>query len=234
MGAASGRDRGPDHAAPTWFTGSSGLENDQRRNWRRHLVSVSLMLTRWRKARLRKRALAARTAASKANRHAGQQLVDRFPDEIWPRVHQVVAGYAAIGDEIDPTPLLETFALEQARLALPSIIQKGEPLVFRSWALDQALTSGVFNVPEPDPSSPEVVPGLVLTPLVAFDLKGGRLGYGAGFYDRTLAKLERDGKPFQTVGLAFEAQRFAHIPTGAHDIALDWVVTEHSAYKTKA
>jgi len=188
------------------------------------------MLTAWRKTRARTRALAARARAHAEAPQAGQRLVEHFPDALWPTLNQTVAGFAAIRDEIDPQPLLETFALEQARLALPCVVAKDQPLVFRSYAPGDTLSPGAFQVPEPDPSSLEVSPTLILVPLVAFDAAGRRLGYGAGFYDRTLAALEASG-PIRTVGLAYEAQRLSRVPTGPHDRLLDWIVTEQGAYR---
>jgi 5-formyltetrahydrofolate cyclo-ligase len=157
-------------------------------------------------------------------------LVEHFPDSLWPNVRQVVAGYAAIGDEIDPQTLLETFALEQARIALPCVVEKDQPLIFRSWALDAPLEPGPFGTREPGASSAELTPSLVLVPLVGFDLKGRRLGYGGGFYDRTLEKLKQSG-PLTVVGLAYEAQKLARVPAEAHDMRLDWIVTEQGAHQ---
>lgn len=188
------------------------------------------MLTAWRKTNARRAARAARAAAHAADPQAGRKLAEHFPDQLWPKVRQVVAGYAAIGDEIDPLPLLETFALEQARIALPCVVAKDQPLIFRSWTLDQLLEPGAFGTREPAANHPEMVPSLVLVPLVGFDLKGRRLGYGGGFYDRTLEALKAQG-PLTVVGLAYEAQRLNKVPAERHDVRLDWVVTEQGAYE---
>ncbi len=188
------------------------------------------MLTAWRKTNARRIARAARAAAHAADPQAGRKLAEHFPDKLWPKVRQVVAGYAAIGDEIDPLPLLETFALEQARIALPCVVAKDQPLIFRSWTLDQLLEPGAFGTREPAANHPEMVPSLVLVPLVGFDLKGRRLGYGGGFYDRTLEALNAQG-PVTVVGLAYEAQRLNKVPAERHDVRLDWVVTEQGAYE---
>ena len=188
------------------------------------------MLTAWRKTNARRNARAARAAAHAANPDAGRQLVEHFPDQLWPKVRQVVAGYAAIGDEIDPLSLLETFALEQARIALPCVVGRDQPLVFRSWTLDQPLQAGAFGTREPAQNHPELKPSLVLVPLVGFDLKGRRLGYGGGFYDRTLEALQAQG-PLTIVGLAYDAQRLNKVPAESHDVRLVWVVTEERAYE---
>ena len=189
------------------------------------------MLTAWRKKRARAQAERARAAAHAANPRAGEQLAEHFPDEIWPPLHSIVAGYSAIRDEIDPAPLLETFYCEQVRIGLPCVTGRDLPLVFRSWTPGDALVRGAFGVEEPGLSSPEVRPVLVLIPLLAFDLAGRRLGYGAGYYERTLARLRESG-PVIAVGLAYEAQRVRRVPTQAHDAPLDWVITEAAAYPT--
>lgn len=188
------------------------------------------MLTGWRKARARKAAARARAAAHRADPDAGARLVERFPDEIWPTLHSVVAGYSAIRDEIDPRSLLETFHCEQVRLALPCVTGADEPLVFRGFTPGDDLQRGAFGVNEPAATSPQLIPGLVLIPLLAFDESGRRLGYGAGYFDRTLAQLRAQG-PILAVGLAFEAQRLRRVPTDAHDAGLDWIVTEARARK---
>ena len=188
------------------------------------------MLTAWRKTNARRAARAARAAAYAKEPDAGRRLVEHFPDSLWPKVRQVVAGYAAIGDEIDPQTLLETFALEQARIALPCVVGKDQPLTFRSWTLDQPLEPGPFGTRQPGADHAELNPSLILVPLVGFDLKGRRLGYGGGFYDRTLEKLRQSG-PLTVVGLAYAAQKLAKVPAEAHDIRLDWVVTEQGAHQ---
>ena len=188
------------------------------------------MLTRWRKNRLRARAKRARAAAFAAHPDAGRAMVSHFPDEIWPALHSVVAGYSPIGDEIDPTPLLETFHCEQARLALPRVDGKSEPLSFRAFSPGDALEAGAFGVKAPAARAAVLKPSLVLVPLLAFDDAGRRLGYGGGFYDRTLAALRKDG-PVVAVGLAFEAQRVRRVPTDALDQRLDYVVTDASSFR---
>ena len=188
------------------------------------------MLTAWRKTNARRAARAARAAAYANEPDAGRRLVEHFPDSLWPKVRQVVAGYAAIGDEIDPQTLLETFALEQARIALPCVVGKDQPLIFRSWTLDQPLEPGPFGTRQPGADHAELNPSLILVPLVGFDLKGRRLGYGGGFYDRTLEKLKQSS-PLTVVGLGYAAQKLAKVPAEAHDMRLDWVVTEQGAHQ---
>ena len=103
---------------------------------------------------------------------------------------------------------------------------KGQPLTFHPWSPDLELVPGVFGVLEPPPGSPPVLPELILTPLLAFDRKGGRLGYGAGFYDRTFSAIAAAGGRPLRVGLGFAEQEVDEVPVDATDIPLELVVTE--------
>lgn len=189
------------------------------------------MLTQWRKQRARAAALKRRAAAHGADPEAGRRLAEHFPDCLWPPLHSVVAGYHAMRSEIDPAPLMETFWCEQVRLALPCVTGPGEPLEFRAWAPGDALEPGAHAIPAPGPRATRLTPALVLAPLLAFDHRGGRLGYGGGYYDRTIAALRASGEVV-VVGLAYSAQRLNRVPAAAHDMRLDWIVTEHGAFKT--
>jgi 5-formyltetrahydrofolate cyclo-ligase len=113
-------------------------------------------------------------------------------------------------------------------LALPRLDGSGRPLRFLAWRAGDVLDAGAFGLMEPQPAQPELLPDLVLVPLLAFDRQGGRLGYGKGYYDRTLAKLRAGPRPPVAIGLAFADQEVADVPTGPHDVALDAVVTEHA------
>lgn len=188
------------------------------------------MLTGWRKAGLRKRAASARADAFRRAPEAGGLLAKNFPDQAWPPLRSMVAGYRPVRDEIDPAPLMETFMLEQTRLCLPCMAEQGQKLVFRVWTPGDALLKRRFGVEEPEDAAPEARPALVLVPLLAFDERGGRLGYGAGFYDRTLHALRAQG-PVTAVGLAYEAQKVKKTPMNRHDERLDWIVTEMRAYR---
>ncbi len=190
------------------------------------------MLLNWRKARLRAAALETRAAASEHGVRAldaGRALVDRFPDALWPKIGAMVAGYRPLRDEIDPSPLMETFLCEQARLCLPCVTGPERGLTFRAWSPGDPLKIASFGVEEPEESAPEARPVLLLVPLLAFDEKGRRLGYGGGYYDRTLEALRAQG-PVTAVGLAYEAQRVPRVPADARDQRLDCVVTEAGAY----
>jgi 5-formyltetrahydrofolate cyclo-ligase len=111
------------------------------------------------------------------------------------------------------------------RLALPVIAARDSPLGFRLWAPGDKLLRGPLGILEPSPDAAEIVPDIVLVPLAAFDRSGHRIGYGAGHYDRTLARL-RDSKKIIAIGLAFAVQEIETIPALPHDVALDYVLTE--------
>jgi 5-formyltetrahydrofolate cyclo-ligase len=138
----------------------------------------------------------------------------------------VVAGYRAIRGEIDVLPVLEGLLANGHRVCLPVVEGAGTALRFRQWHAETALEKGRYAIDVPAANSPELEPGMVMVPLVAFDLAGHRLGYGAGYYDRTIAGLRQRQKSVQIIGVAYGAQLVERIPAQAHDARLDKVVTE--------
>jgi 5-formyltetrahydrofolate cyclo-ligase len=177
------------------------------------------------KADLRTAALAARDALSDGQRAAAAQALARrgLPFDIAPGT--IVSGYAPIRSEIDPTPLMQTIAASGARLALPTVAARGQALTFRAWSPHDKMVLGPLGILEPSPAAPEVVPDIMLVPLAAFDRLGHRIGYGAGHYDYTFAHL-RKTKAVRGVGIAFAVQQIKAVPALAHDVALDYVLTE--------
>lgn len=135
-----------------------------------------------------------------------------------------VSGFLPIGEEIDPAPLMLRLAGEGYGLCLPVMEAKGKPLLFRAWKPGDPLAEVMWGIREPLASAPLVEPDVVLGPLLAFDAAGYRLGYGGGFYDRTLARLRRL-KPVTAVGLALDEQRVDAVPHEDYDERLDWVLT---------
>ncbi len=136
----------------------------------------------------------------------------------------VVSGFSAIRDEIDPRQLLLRLAGEGHRLALPVMQGKGRPLLFRAWAPGDKMGKAQWGIAEPLPDQPEVYPDVVLVPLLAFDAQGYRLGYGGGFYDRSLAGL-RAKKPVIAVGIGYDELKIDAVPHLDYDQRLDWVLT---------
>ena len=173
----------------------------------------------------RARALARRAEAYVRHRDTAGEALARHGLSFLPvPTDCLVSGFSAIRDEIDPAPLLLRLAEEGHRLALPVLQGKGRPLCFRSWAPGDPMAEGQWGIAEPLPSQQEVFPDVVLVPLLAFDAEGYRLGYGGGFYDRSLAGL-RSRKPVIAVGIGYDEQRIDAVPHLDYDQRLDWVLT---------
>jgi 5-formyltetrahydrofolate cyclo-ligase len=177
------------------------------------------------KAALRREALARRDALPADMRQAAAETITSraFPLEVGSRVR--VSGFSPFGSEINPLPLMRRLAERGARLALPVVVGRGRPLVFRAWAFGEPLAKGVWGIREPPPEAAEVDPDILLVPLAAFDRAGHRIGFGAGYYDLTLADL-RARKPIVAVGLAYAAQEIPAVPATARDARLDLMLTE--------
>lgn len=140
-----------------------------------------------------------------------------------------VALFAPFRDEIDTFPLADALRDAGADLALPVIVARDAPLLFRRWEQGSPLVpSGSFLIPEPLPDAPEVRPAVVLVPLAAFDRLGYRIGYGAGYYDRTLEELRGRGR-VRAIGFAFARQEVDAVPREDHDEPVDMMVTEMGA-----
>lgn len=137
----------------------------------------------------------------------------------------VVAGYAAFRDEADPGALMQALADRGHSLALPVMQGKERPLVFRRWQAGDALVIHPYGMAEPAPQAEPVLPDVLLVPLLAFDGFGYRLGYGGGFYDRTLAAL-RATRSVTAIGIAYAGQQLDAVPHDDLDQRLDAVLTE--------
>ncbi len=135
----------------------------------------------------------------------------------------VIAGYWPINGEIDPRPLLSQLARDAFVVCLPVVRGAGQPLVFRIWEPGARLVPAGFGTLAPDDQAPEAIPDVMIVPLVGFDASGTRLGYGGGYYDRTIAAFET--KPV-LVGYGFSVQELPDIPRAGHDMPLDFAVTE--------
>lgn len=177
-----------------------------------------------------------RDAHRAAGRDAAQALCRTFRDArragLVVEPGWVVSGYWPMRDELDVRRLLTALHEEDMQIALPIVQGRGKPLLFRRWRPGDQLVPAAFGLSEPPADAPELVPRVVLAPLLAVDAQGNRLGFGAGYYDRTLEKL-RAGGPVAAVGVAFEAQRVAEVPHDERDQPLDWVVTERGAYRVR-
>jgi 5-formyltetrahydrofolate cyclo-ligase len=177
------------------------------------------------KAIIRRDAVTRRDAIPPAERaQAAETIAARaFPIAIAPGT--IVSGFSPLKSEINPLPLMRKLDAAGATLALPVVQGRGKPLIMRAFAFGDALASGQWGIREPKPEAPEVAPDVLLVPLLAFDRGGRRIGYGAGYYDMTIAGF-RAMKRVVAVGIAYAAQEIADVPVTERDARLDLVLTE--------
>ncbi len=170
-----------------------------------------------------------KSAHDLAKEEAPRQLAShQFPVEP-TAMRKVVSAFFPYKSEIDARLLLGKLAGEGWTTCLPIVIAPREPLVFRRWLPGEPTIPGVWGIPRPTCEAPVVEPDVLLVPLMAFDRKGYRLGYGGGFYDRTL-ELLRAKKPILAIGIAYAAQEVDSVPRGPHDQPLDFVMTEKGVF----
>ena len=160
---------------------------------------------------------------------AGIRAADHFMANIPVAPGAIISGYWPIRDEFDTMPLLRRLAAAGYRCALPYVEKKRQVLIFRQWRPGAPMIEGPFRIPEPTETAGELTPTILLTPLLAYDSEGFRLGYGGGFYDRALARERAAGGPVLAVGMAFAEQLIERVPHGDTDEQLDWIVTERGA-----
>ena len=177
------------------------------------------------KTELRRQAIARRDALPAGERaQAAETIATRaFPVAVAPGA--IVAGFMPMKSEINPLPLMRKLAAAGARLALPVVAGQGKPLIMRAWAFGEPLIAGVWGIREPAPLAPAVAPDILIVPILAFDRAGQRIGYGAGYYDLTIAAL-RARQAVVAIGVAFAAQEIAAVPATSRDAPLDLVLTE--------
>ena len=178
-----------------------------------------------RKAELRKQSRGRREALPVMEQSAAAQTIAARGLPIPVPAGAVVSGYSPLKFEISPLPLMRRAADARAQLALPVVQGRGSPLIMRAWSFGEALGSGVWGIREPKPEAPEVLPDILIVPILAFDRAGYRLGYGAGYYDMTITRL-RAMKPITAIGIAFAAQEITEVPKTPRDARLDLVLTE--------
>ncbi len=177
---------------------------------------------------------AARAAAKQARQQAFEAMAAGAPDRIARHFLEhfqlergaTVAAYLPIGTEVSPLPLIERLGSLGVVTALPVIIEPATPLVFARWSPGDGLRPASHGTQEPLRDKDRVEANILLVPLLAFDGQGRRLGYGGGFYDRTIGGLREARRPVLAIGLAFSAQEVEELPQDPYDQKLDGVVTE--------
>lgn len=170
--------------------------------------------------------VAVRRAAYAAGGEAAAGAVAALAPLLGAAPGAVVAGYWPMGDEIDPRPLMAALDAAGCRLALPVVAAPATPLEFRAYAFGDTLEPGAHGTAHPAAMAAPVVPDLLLVPLLAYDRECFRLGYGGGYYDRTLETLRQNAQ-VKAVGLAFAAQEVRAVPRDGHDQRLDAIATEN-------
>jgi 5-formyltetrahydrofolate cyclo-ligase len=171
------------------------------------------------KAAARKLARAKR--ATLTNIEAPARLAEAMLAQHAPPKGAIIAGYWPMGDEMDPRPLMLALASRGHAIALPVTPPRGQPLAFHAWAPGAALRLGPMGTSEPV-AGEELRPDVLLVPLLAFDRAGRRLGYGGGYYDRTLATLPGA----KAIGIAYAGQEMPEVPAGPQDMRLPLIATE--------
>ena len=161
-------------------------------------------------------------------RAAAAGLVETWRLERPVETPTVVSGFWPMAEELDIRPLMIELHNQGCQLALPVVVAKRQPLVFRAWRPGDPLEAGVFGTLHPSPKREVVEPDALIVPLLACDEEGWRLGYGGGFYDRTLEAL-RAKKKITAVGVGFNDQLMPEVPHGPSDQRLDWLLTDKRA-----
>jgi 5-formyltetrahydrofolate cyclo-ligase len=184
-------------------------------------------LKSWRTAR-RVDLIARRIAASAADHARWSLEIERSIASLLTNVGGKVIGFCwPYQAEYDARALVLECLERGARGALPVVIAPRTPLIFREWDLETKMVPGVYDIPFPTGTS-QIVPDVILVPLVGFDAEGYRLGYGGGFFDRTLAAMIP--RPM-TIGVGFELSRLTTIHPQWHDIPVDYIATENGLYR---
>lgn len=183
------------------------------------------------KARLRTEALKRRAGLGAERRAQASHIAAGQALKLLGDVRdQVVAVFSPFRDEIDTTPLADLLWDAGAIVVLPVVIDRASPLLFRLWCAGDILESeGPFGIATPRADRAQLVPRALVVPMAAFDRQGHRIGYGGGYYDRTLASLRAVGE-VRAFGLAFACQEVAEIPAESHDERLDGMITEEGIF----
>ncbi|WDI32536.1 5-formyltetrahydrofolate cyclo-ligase [Hyphococcus flavus] len=179
---------------------------------------------------LRERMIGERRTAAKARPDAAEHAAANFLNAVEVSRSAVVSLYYTMRDELDTEPLARALFERHADVALPVVAKRKSPLIFRRYVPGDDLIKGSYGELVPTTNAQEVIPDILVVPLLAFTREGGRLGYGGGYYDRTLAALRKAGTPL-AVGYAYGAQEVDALPLTRLDQPLDWVVTERGAIR---
>ncbi len=177
------------------------------------------------KAELRKACLAARDAMPTEDRIEKSMGIADHGSMITFEPGTVISGFMPIRSEVDIRPLMAQLRDHGAQLCLPVVLDK-ETIVFRAFEREAPLIQTGFGTTGPGPEANELDPEIMLVPLSAFDANGTRIGYGGGYYDRAIERLEARDKMPKLIGIAFDVQKVEKVPAEPHDVILDGILTE--------
>jgi len=185
----------------------------------------------WRKAQ-RRTLIDQRAAVARETLDGWRQRMDSHIERAFPVLFAQGAGQTIAicwphRNEYDARPLAERWRTAGATIALPVVVARHAPLIFRAWTEDTEMAQDTLGIPYPAAGA-AIRPDVILLPVVGFDAQGYRLGYGGGYFDRTLAQL--NPRPL-VIGTAYEISRLASVQPQPHDIPMDWVITEAGAYR---
>lgn len=178
------------------------------------------------KEALRETARKTRDAMPESERTMASSTIAAMPFPIPFSPNAIISGYMPIGSELDPLPLMRRLEENGAQLTLPVVQRRGLPLVMRAWNFGAPLNKTGYGLQTPLPEALALEPDILLVPLLSYDRKGNRIGYGAGFYDLTLAALSTK-KRIISIGFAFSKQEAGSIPATQLDSPLDYMLTEN-------
>lgn len=181
---------------------------------------------------------AARLTAHQTREKINSNILDDTPVGLAKQVSKLlsgfkrgslISGFLSIGDEISTHPTLLKLLSDGFDLCLPVVVQANAPLVFRAWKEGDELEKGPLGTRHPIGSMETVVPDVMLVPLLSYDLSGNRIGWGGGFYDRTLADYKKQRRRVTALGVGYDDQEVARVPVDEFDVKMDWIVTEKRA-----
>ncbi len=181
------------------------------------------------KVELRKSFLENRINAEESlKQNLSEQIFNQFFENVVVRDTLTIAGYYPVRGEVDVIPILRELIKRGCKCVLPHVNDTSSPLSFLHWDENTEMQESGLKIPEPI-SGESVVPDIIIAPLVAFDSRGYRLGYGSGLYDRTL-EVMNETLPVFTVGIGYEFQKCDEIPKEELDVPMDMIITESQVY----
>jgi len=192
-------------------------------------ISQNKTIARKQASEIRAKAHENLQAIAKANLASGS-LEFLARETGFPVTEKAVSGFIPYRSEIDVTDLMAELVALGYLTCLPVVLGQGQPLIFRQWQPGDKTQKGAWDIPVPLSTASLIEPDILLVPLLTFDRQGFRLGYGGGFYDRTIEKLQQI-KRVIAIGVAYSAQEVTNVPKDNHDQQLDWILTEKGPIK---